>query len=105
MALLAPQALNEDRMAEIVRNYFTPGWRQERMTCACGWQGSTGAMQMELHEEVTDYACPQCENTLLIVSHPDMDQVRQAAVDGNVEAGQQLALIEEALATQRGASN
>jgi hypothetical protein len=58
---------------------------------------------MELHEEVTDYACPGCENTLLIVSHPDIVQVRQAAADGNLEAQQQLALVEEALGLHRNA--
>ena len=88
-------------MADIIRNYFTPGWRSDRLCCACGWEGTSANMQMELHEEVTDYACPACENTLLIVSHPDMQQVQQAAASGNVEAQQQLALVEEALALHR----
>jgi hypothetical protein len=87
-------------MAEIIRNYFTPGWRTERIGCVCGWEGDSRKMQMELHQEVTDYACPSCENTLLIVSHPDIEQVRQAAADGNLEAQQQLALVEEVLASQ-----
>lgn len=88
-------------MAEIIRNYFTPGWRTDRIRCVCGWEGDSASMRMELHEEVTDYACPACESTLLIVSHPDIDQVRQAAADGNTEAQQQLALVEEALALNR----
>ena len=88
-------------MAEMIRNYFTPGWRSDRLSCICGWEGTSANMQMELHEEVTDYACPACENTLLIVSHPDMQQVQQAAASGNVEAQQQLALVEEALALHR----
>jgi hypothetical protein len=92
-------------MAEVIRNYFTIGWRTDRISCACGWEGDSSKMQMELHEEVTDYACPACENTLLIVSHPDMDQVRQAAADGNPEAQQQLELVEEALALHRKASD
>jgi hypothetical protein len=89
-------------MAEVIRNYFAAGWRAERISCVCGWEGDSARMQMELHEEVTDYVCPACENTLLIVSHPDIDQVRQAAAQGNVEAQQQLALVEEALALHRG---
>ena len=92
-------------MAEIIRNYFTPGWRSDRLSCICGWEGTSANMQMELHEEVTDYACPACENTLLIVSHPDMQQVQQAAASGNVEAQQQLALVEEALALHRKADH
>ena len=88
-------------MADIIRNYFLPGWRTDRISCACGWEGSSAAMQMELHDNVTDYACPACECTLLIVSHPDLEQVQAAAADGNVEAQQQLALVEEALALHR----
>lgn len=87
-------------MAELIRNYFMPRWRTDRIGCACGWEGDSAAMRMELHDEVTDYACPACENTLLIVSHPNMEQVQQAAAEGNVEARQQLALVEEALALQ-----
>ena len=88
-------------MAEIIRNYCTPGWRSDRLSCICGWEGTSANMQMELHEEVTDYACPACENTLLIVSHPDIEQVQKAAAEGIVEAQQQLALVEEALALHR----
>ena len=88
-------------MAEIIRNYFTPRWRTDRLDCVCGWEGASADMQMELHEDVTDYACPACENTLLIVSHPNMDQVQQAAAEGNAEAQQQLALVEEALVLHR----
>jgi hypothetical protein len=87
-------------MAEIIRNYFTPRWRSDEITCACGWCGDSRAMVMELHEEVTDYACPSCESMLLIVSHPDIEQVRQAAAEGNPEASQQLSIIEEALASR-----
>ncbi len=88
-------------MAEIVANYFSAGWRQRVITCPCAWEGATRAMRMELHETATDYACPQCEATLLIVAHPDMEQVRAAAADGNIEAQQQLALVQEALAAHR----
>ena len=42
-------------MAEMIRNYFTPGWRTDRLHCVCGWEGTSANMQMELHEEVTDY--------------------------------------------------
>lgn len=83
-------------MAEILHDYFTSGWRSRVLDCACGWQGDTKSMAMELHDEVTDYACPQCANLLLIVTHPSLEQVRQAAADGNEEAQQQLAIVEEA---------
>ena len=85
-------------MAVIIRNYFAPRWRSDEIACACGWRGDSRAMAMELHEEVTDYACPACGNLLLIVSHPSLDQVRAAATAGNEEAMAQLTIIEEALA-------
>lgn len=88
-------------MAEIIHNYFAADWRLGTHTCPCGWSGDTRAMVMHLHEEVTDYACPTCESTVLIVNHPDLEQVREAASHGNVEAQQQLALVEEALAAHR----
>lgn len=84
-------------MAEILHDYFASGWRSRVLDCACGWQGDTKSMAMELHDEVTDYACPQCANLLLIVTHPSLEQVRQAAAEGNQEAQQQLAIVEEAL--------
>jgi len=92
-------------MAVIIRNYFAPRWRSDEIACACGWRGDSRAMAMELHEEVTDYACPDCECTLLIVSHPGIDQVRQAAAEGNLEARQQLSIIEEALAAHSKLAN
>lgn len=88
-------------MARIVRDYFVADWRSDALICVCGWEGDSAGMVMELHDEVTDYACPVCEATLLIVSHPDLEQVRDAAARGNAEAQQQLALVEEALAAHR----
>lgn len=83
-------------MAELLHDYFTPGWRTRPFECPCGWQGDSRGMAMELHEAVADFACPQCGNLLLIVAHPSLEQVRRAAADGNPEAMAQLAIIEEA---------
>lgn len=88
-------------MADIIHDYFQPGWRTRELGCVCGWRGESSDMAMELHDEVTDYACPQCENLLLIVSHPSLEQVRDAAGAGNEEARQQLAIVEEALRQHR----
>lgn len=85
-------------MAELVSDYFTAGWRERALACPCDWRGDSRAMAMELHDAVTDYACPACGNLLLIVSHPSLDQVRAAATAGNEEAMAQLTIIEEALA-------
>lgn len=88
-------------MADIVHDYFQPGWRTRELDCVCGWRGQSRDMAMELHDDVTDYACPRCENLLLIVSHPSLEQVRNAASAGNEEARQQLAIVEEALRQHR----
>ncbi len=85
-------------MAELVPDYFTAGWRERALACLCDWHGDSRAMAMELHDAVTDYACPRCGNLLLIVSHPSLEQVRAAATAGNAEAAGQLAIIEEARA-------
>lgn len=83
-------------MAEIVDDYFSGGWRDRAFQCPCDWHGNSKEMRMELQETVTDYACPQCEGTLLIVAHPDLERVRRAAADGNEEARSQLEIVEEA---------
>jgi len=83
-------------MAEIISDYFSPGWRERAVECPCGWCGASRGMRMELQETVTDYACTQCDATLLIVTHPDLDLVRRAAAAGNEEARMQLEIVEEA---------
>lgn len=83
-------------MAEVIEDYFSSGWRERALGCPCGWHGHSRQMRMELQETVTDYACPQCEGTLLIVAHPDLERVRRAAADGNEEARMQLEIVEEA---------
>ncbi len=83
-------------MAEIVSDYFSPGWRERAIECPCGWRGHSREMRMELQETVTDYACPSCDATVLIVTHPDLDLVRRAAAAGNQEACMQLEIVEEA---------
>lgn len=87
-------------MARVI-DYFNPHWRTEAHTCACDWQGTVESMTLEPYEEASDYSCPECGNLLLIVPHPDMEQVQRAAAEGNAEARQQLALVEEALLHHR----
>lgn len=81
-------------MTTTIDNYFEPGWRDQARVCpACDWQGSSRTMVMELHEELTEYDCPACENPVLLVMHPDIAQVRAAAAAGNGEAREQLDII------------
>ncbi len=83
-------------MAELLRDYFTGGWRERVLECACGWRGDSRAMVMDLHDEVTDYACPQCANLLLIVNHPGLEDVRRAAEAGHPEAREHWAILQSA---------
>jgi hypothetical protein len=81
-------------MTTTIADYYQPGWREQLHTCpACDWQGNSRAMEMELHDEQTEYACPGCEMPLLIVLHPGIEQIRAAAEAGNAEAREQLDLI------------
>lgn len=83
-------------MALTLNDYYLPGWREQPHPCpACGWQGTSRQMEMELHDEQTEYSCPGCENPLLIIVHPDLAQMQAAAKDGNPEAIEQLALLQE----------
>ena len=89
-------------MAELVDDYFQPGWRSRRVECAaCEWRGDSRGMSLQPHEDLSEYLCPQCEDILLVVRHPDIGQVRAAAAAGHPEALEQLALVEEYL-RQRG---
>jgi hypothetical protein len=88
-------------MPELVGDYFQPGWRTRSIECtACEWRGDSRAMTLEPHAEQSEYLCPQCEDILLVVRHPDIEQVRAAAADGHPEAVEQLTLLQEYL--QRG---
>ena len=81
-------------MTTTITDYYQPGWRDQPHTCpACGWQGGSRQMELELHDEQSEYACPQCEFRLLVVLHPDLAQVQAAAAAGNAEAGEQLAIL------------
>lgn len=83
-------------MALTLNDYYLAGWREQSHACpACEWQGTSRQMEMELHDEQTEYSCPDCENPLLIVVHPDLAQMHAAAMGGNAEAIEQLALMQE----------
>jgi len=83
-------------MPDVVENYFQPGWRTRTFECAaCEWRGDSRAMRLTPHEDLSEYLCPRCEDIVLVVRHPDLEQVRAAAAAGHPEAQEQLALLEE----------
>ena len=82
-------------MTLTIDNYFAAGWRDAIHTCsACEWSGPLDALDLEPHREQSEYSCPDCECLVLVVAHPDLDQVKAAAADGHPEALEQLALLE-----------
>jgi hypothetical protein len=90
-------------MAELVHDYFQPGWRTRALECAaCEWRGDSGEMTLQPHEDLSEYLCPRCEDIVLVVRHPDLEQVRAAAAAGHPEAIGQLALLEEYLGRRKG---
>lgn len=84
-------------MTTTIDDYYQPGWRDHAHQCpACDWQGNSRQMEMELHDEQSEYACPHCELPLLVVLHPGLEQVRAAAAAGNAEAQEQLEILASA---------
>ncbi|MCL7713304.1 hypothetical protein [Stenotrophomonas mori] len=82
-------------MTTTLTDYYQPGWRAQCHTCAaCGWQGSSRQMDMELHDEQSEYSCPRCEFPMLVVLHPDLAGIRAAAAAGHPEAIEQLAILD-----------
>jgi len=69
----------------------------ERLTCPnCFWSGQAGDATLDHHEELFDVTCPRCEKMLLVVGHPTVEQITEAAAAGNAEAIAELAEIEKA---------
>ena len=56
---------------------------------SCGWRGR-GAGNEELHSQLLDVTCPDCDEMLLIVSFPTRRQTRTAAAVGNPRAEREL---------------
>lgn len=89
-------------MPDVVDDYFQPGWRTRTHECAaCEWRGDSGDMVLQPHEDLSEYLCPRCEDIVLVVRHPDLEQVRAAATAGHPEAMEQLTLVQEYLDRDR----
>ena len=85
-------------MPDLIDDYFQPGWRTRAVECAaCEWRGDSRDMSLQPHEDLSEYLCPRCEDILLVVRHPDLARVREAAAAGHPEAIGQLAALEEYL--------
>ncbi len=63
-------------MAEIA-NYFDD-WKAGHYNCAnCGWVGLGSALEAgELFADLTEFGCPACRATLLLVQHPTLEEWR-----------------------------
>ena len=84
-------------MAEIFA-YYSDDWRSKIFTCpSCGWQGVADGMDMELYAELADYSCTECDDMILIVSFPTMEETRTAAAAGNEKAAATLRGLDQTL--------
>lgn len=63
-------------MAEIA-NYFDD-WKVGQHSCGkCDWVGQGSALEIgELFDELTEFSCPACGATLLLVQHPTLEEWR-----------------------------
>lgn len=68
-------------------------WDYERdapVTCpACGWTGPASDGE-DVHRELLDVCCPQCDRMVLIIPFPTIEETRAAAADGNPRAAAEL---------------
>ena len=53
-------------------------WKARHYTCTdCDWTGQGSALQVgEFFDALSEYDCPTCGNTLLLVSHPTLGEAR-----------------------------
>ena len=83
-------------MSEIF-DYYDPGWRSARFTCSrCGWSGATEEMSRGVYRELMDFSCGSCDEIIVIVSFPTLDDIRRAAQLGNPEAIDELKRLQDA---------
>ncbi len=68
-----------------VAPYFST-WRDQTLHCRCDWTGRAGDLKPEMHSELMDLSCPECDQMLLIVPYPTVAEVEQAAAAGDPEA-------------------
>jgi hypothetical protein len=52
----------------------------------CGWHGQARDGSRGYYKELFDISCPKCDTMLLIVSHPTIDETKEAAASGNARA-------------------
>ena len=70
-------------------------WQRRQLLCTCGWSGVPEQSTADYDSEyLTEYDCPQCQRSLLLVSYPTADQVKEAAAGGHAAAIKQLAVVE-----------
>src|SRR5579864_1930363 len=83
-------------MAAIQFKYYDD-WRNAILTCpVCGWQGRWEQANVNHYSELMDAECPKCEShppMLAIVSYATAAETKQAATEGNAEAGRELGPI------------
>lgn len=57
---------------------YYDGWRNTAYSCTeCGWAGSGSALKVgEVFDALAEFGCPACRHTLLLVSHPTIQESR-----------------------------
>jgi len=75
-------------------NWFDQPASSAPLTCACGWSGTWGDLDMEPFEALMELSCPGCSVHTLVL-YPTPDEVRAAAAIGNPEAIQMMEGVEQ----------
>jgi hypothetical protein len=53
---------------------------------SCGWTGTGVGAEMNVFRELVDLRCPNCEQMLVIVANPTIEETKRAAAAGNPRA-------------------
>jgi hypothetical protein len=62
-------------------------WQHEVFACEqCGWAGTVGFEDLEVGDVAAIIECPKCFRSLGVVLFPNLQDTREAAVQGNREA-------------------
>lgn len=75
-------------------SYFS-NWKSETFICSeCSWTGQGEELSLETFDELFETHCPKCDSKFHVIGYPTLDEVKEAAAQGNPEAQMELRKFE-----------
>src|SRR5262245_6893491 len=73
--------------ARVLTNFYAEYSNEMELVCpVCGWIGLAKDAESEEYKDLFDVLCPKCSKMLLVVPYPTIQQTKEAATAGNLEA-------------------